>query len=186
MDAKLLLTPLALVALWALVTYNGFIRKRNRCATATSSIDVNLKKRHDLIPNLVSTVRGYMTHEAEVLEQVTRLRSAAQSLPIDDPQRAAVEARLGAGLTAIMARFEDYPELLASRNAMHLQRTLTELEEQISAARRAYNAAVETLNNGIEMFPSKIVAGMMGLEPSRFFEAVESDRAAVRVKLDDG
>lgn len=174
------------VALWALLTYNGFVRRRNRARTALSSIDVNLKKRHDLIPNLVGAVKGYMKHEAGVLERVTRLREQAVKTPAADPVRAAIERQIGGLLGAINVRVEAYPELKASDNVLHLQRTLTEIEEQISAARRAYNAAVESFNNAVEMFPSRIVASLMGLKPMSFFEAVETDRVPPAVDLAAG
>lgn len=169
------------VLLWALVTYNGFIGKRNRARNALSSVDVNLRKRHDLIPNLVSAVKGYMKHEAGVLERVTQLREQAAGMTADDPGRAAVEREIGSFLAAINVRVEAYPDLKASDNVMHLQRTLNEIEEQISAARRAYNAAVESFNNAAEMFPSRIIAGMMNLRPMSFFEAVETDRVVPAV-----
>ena len=167
---------LAVVVVWALVTFNGFIRRRNRARNALSSIDVNLKKRHDLIPNLVGAVKGYMKHEAGILENVTRLREQAVRTPADDPGRAAIERQIGGFLAAINVRVEAYPDLKASENVMHLQRTLTEIEEQISAARRAYNAAVEPFNNAVEMFPSRIIASMMNFKLMSFFEAVETDR----------
>ncbi len=172
--------------LWLLFTYNGFISKRNRAKTALSSIDVNLKKRHDLIPNLVGAVKGYMKHEAGVLERVTQLREQAIATPADDPGRAVIERQIGAFLGAINVRVEAYPDLKASDNVMHLQRTLTEIEEQISAARRAYNAAVESFNNAAEMFPSRIIAGMMSLKPMSFFEAVETDRVPPAVDFSTG
>jgi LemA protein len=183
--AGLLLLPLAALLLWALLTYNAFVRKRNRCRNAFSSIDVNLKKRHDLIPNIVGAVKGYMKHEAEVLERVTRLREQARGIAVEDGARASVEREIGLCLGLINARVEAYPELKASGHVMHLQRTLTEIEEQISASRRAYNAAVESFNNGVEMFPSRIIAGMMGLTTMRFFEAVEADRLPVSVEMAD-
>ena len=182
---EVVLVPVGAVVLWALLTYNAFVRKRNRCRTAFSSIDVNLKKRHDLIPNIVGAVKGYMKHEAEVLERVTQLREQARGMAGDDGGRASVEREIGLCLGLINARVEAYPELKASEHVMHLQRTLTEIEEQISAARRAYNAAVESFNNGVEMFPSKIIAGMMGLSTMRFFEAVEADRLPVQVQMAD-
>jgi LemA protein len=172
-----------IVLLWALVTFNRFVGKRNRARTALSSIDVNLKKRHDLIPNLVGAVKGYMKHEAGALERVTRLRERAMEMPADDPGRAAVEREIGSFLAAINVRVEAYPDLKASDHVMHLQRTLNEIEEQISAARRAYNAAVESFNNAVEMFPSRIIAGLMGLGTMSFFEAVETDRVTPAVDL---
>ncbi len=186
LSVLLLIVSVAVVALWALLTFNGFIFKRNRCRTAWSSIDVNLKKRHDLIPNIVGAVKGYMKHEAEVLERVTRLRAEARGMGPDDAGRAAVERDIGACLAAINVRVEAYPELKASEHFLHLQRTLTEIEEQISAARRAYNAAVESFNNGVEMFPSRLIAALMGLRTLRFFEAVETDRVPVPVRIADG
>lgn len=186
MNPLVLFAVPAIPLLWAAVTFNGFVRKRNRCRTAFSSIDVQLKKRHDLIPNLVAAVRGTMKHEADVLERVTRLRERARDMRIDDPARPAVERDIGAALGATLLRVEAYPELKASANVLHLQRTLNEIEEQISAARRAYNASVERFNNGVEMVPSRLIASAMGLEPAPFFEAVEIDRVPPDADLNRG
>ena len=172
----LLLVPAGL--LFALVIiYNGFIACRNRMRHALSSIDVQLKKRHDLIPQLVRTVQGYMQHERDVLERVTALRADVQSSTLDQQSRVQCEQQIGSCIGLIRARAEAYPELRASDSFTLLMRTLNEVEEQISAARRSYNAAVEQLNNKVESFPSNLVAGMFGFTLADFFAAVESDRA---------
>lgn len=170
------LIPVA-VLLWLIFVYNGFVACRNRMRHAMSGIDVQLKKRHDLIPQLVRTVQGYMQHEREVLERVTALRSDAQSHTLDQSSRIQSEQRIGSCIGLIRARAEAYPELRASAQFTMLMRSLNEIEEQISAARRSYNAAVERLNNMVESFPSNIVARMFGFSLADFFAAVESDRA---------
>jgi LemA protein len=177
------ITVVVIVLLWFLLTYNGLIALRNRCKNAASSIDVNLKKRHDLIPSLVSAVKGFMTHERDVLEQVTRLREQAMHSPGLTPQRMVMENRITALLGQIQMRSEAYPELKSGENFLHLQRSLTELEEQISAARRSYNAAAESFNNKVEMIPSSIVARMMNFEQQPFFEAAAGERANIEVAL---
>ena len=174
---------IALPLLWALITYNSLIALTNRSKTAFSSIDVQLKKRHDLIPQLVSTVKGYMQHERAVLERVTELRDQARAVS-DPTKRAGIERDIGGCIGAIQMRAEAYPDLKAGENFLMLQRSLNEVEEQISAARRAYNAAVENFNNKVQMFPSSIIAGMMNKSPMEFFEAVESERAPVPVDLE--
>jgi len=180
------LLPLVLAAvpvLWLVLTYNALVGCRNRMRHAASGIDVQLKKRHDLIPNLVESVRGYMQHEREVLERVTRLRSEAGARQIGDPERAASERGIGSCISVIRARAEAYPELRAGEHFTLLMRSLNEIEEQISASRRSYNAAVEQLNNKVESFPSNLVAGWFGFGPADFFEAIESDRATPDVKI---
>ncbi len=168
-------------ALWFLLTYNGFIAKRNQVRTALSSIDVNFKLRHDLIPNIIEAVKGYMAHEKELLGSLTELREKAMSRNSSDAERFDVESQVGKALHGITVRAEAYPDLKASQNFVHLQKTLTEVEEQLSASRRSYNSAVERLNNGIEMFPSSIVAGMMSLRTLEFFEASAAEREPIKV-----
>jgi len=168
----------ALPLIWLVATYNSLISCRNRMRLAASGIDVQLKKRHDLIPNLVQTVRGFMQHERDVLERVTRLRTEARDRDIGDPSRLASERGIGSCLSLIRARVEAYPELRSSQHFILLMRTLNEIEEQISASRRSYNAAVEQLNNKVESFPSNLVAGWFGFTLAGFFEAIESERIA--------
>lgn len=178
-EAWWLVLPLAALPLiWLVATYNGLIRCRNRMRLAVSSIDVQLKKRHDLIPNLVETVRGFMQHEREVLERITRLRTEARERDVGDPARIASERGIGSCLGLIRARVEAYPDLRSSDHFILLMRTLNEIEEQISASRRSYNVAVEQLNNKVESFPSNLVAGWFGFTLATFFEAIESERVA--------
>jgi LemA protein len=172
-----------LILLWWMANYNGFIAKRNQARHALSGIDVQFKKRHDLIPNLVETVKGFMEHERNLLSKLTELRESAASHAIDSPERSSLEQELGSTLRAISARAEAYPLLQSSQNFLHLQQTLTEIEEQISAARRAYNGAVETFNNALEMFPSSLVGQAMNLQKLEFFAASEAESAPVPVKF---
>ncbi len=182
MSYVLIAIPVFLL-LWFVLTYNGLIAKRNQMANAFSSIDVNLKKRHDLIPNVVGAVKGFMNHERELLEKVTQLREQARAASKMSPQRFDLEKQITGCLGEINMRAEAYPDLKSGENFLQLQRLLAEIEEQISAARRAYNSAVMEINNGIEMFPSSIVAGMMKMERGESFEAVAAERGNVSVKL---
>lgn len=174
---------LGIPLLWLVLTYNGLITCRNRMRNAASSIDVQLKKRHDLIPNLVETVRGYMRHERELLERVVQLRAEAASRRIGDPARMAEESGIGNCLGQIRALAEAYPDLKAAGHFTMLMRSLNEIEEQISASRRSYNAAVEQMNNKVESFPSNLVARLFGFGLAAFFEAIESDRAVPGVRM---
>ncbi len=162
--------------------YNGLVGKRNRIQEAFSTIDVMLKKRYDLIPNMVATVKQYMTHEAETLTRIAGLRTRAMdpNAPMDDRIRA--DNEMMKGLRGLMVQVEAYPDLKANENFMHLQRTLNEVEEQLSAARRAFNAAVLEMNNAVEMFPSNIVAGMFNFKRHEMFEIPEAERVAPNVK----
>jgi LemA protein len=162
--------------------YNGIIYKRNRVNNAFAGIDAQLKKRHDLIPNLVAAVKGYMTHESETFTKITDLRSKAMSGNLGLAEKTAVENGITSALKSIMVSVENYPVLKASENFMHLQRTLNEIEEQLSAARRTYNASVNDYNNSIQMFPSNIIANMFRFQEKRFFEINESDRANIELK----
>lgn len=167
---------LVVVALVA-VLYNGLVRRRNQSHFAFASVDALLKKRHDLIPNLVETVKGYMTHERELLERITELRARAAGLGLAEPGRIAAETELARTMAGVFARVEAYPELRASENMLHLQATLTEIEEQISAARRFFNAAVADYNTAVESFPSNLVAGVLRFQRRDFFEIPDFERA---------
>jgi LemA protein len=160
-----------------MVLYNSLIAKKNQVDYAFSGIDVQLKKRHDLIPNLVATVRQYMEHERGLLERITELRARAVSPNLPEGERMQVEAALSTALRSLMIAVENYPNLKANENFLHLQASLNEIEEQLAAARRAYNAAVTDYNNAIEMFPTNFVASMMGLSRRTVFEATEQERA---------
>jgi LemA protein len=172
------LVGLALVGLAFILVFNGLVVRRNRCETAFSTIDVMLKKRYDLIPNLVATVKGYAHHEAGVFEEVARLRAQAASGGLATDQTVAVNNQITELLRRILVIVEGYPELKASENFLHLQRSLNEIEEQIAAARRAYNAAVLDLNNAVQMFPSSLVASLTGFGPRHFLEAAAPEREA--------
>ena len=167
--SAILVLGVAGVCAFAVVgTFNRLIRARNLSRSAWSSVDVNLKKRHQLIPNLVETVRGYANHEQELLTRVTELR--ARAIASTGVEEVRTEAELGTKLMTVMGLVESYPDLKADAHFERLSRTLTEIEEQISAARRAYNAAVLELNNLVEQFPTNLIASLVGIETAPFFE----------------
>ncbi len=147
-----------LTGLWVVVTNNSFIKSRNKVDEAWSGIDVQLKRRHDLVPNLVETVKGYAAHESATLAAVTQARSAAMSAG-SDPDRAAAEELLGSALQGVRVVAEQYPELRAAPSYQQLMAELSELEDQIQAARRIFNANVNAYNTRIQLFPNSIVAG---------------------------
>jgi LemA protein len=173
---------LAAVLIAVFLMYNTLIKKKNDVENAFASIDTLLKKRYDLIPNLVSTVKQYMEHEAGVLTEITELRARATSGQLSQDEEVQLNNQLNKMLGGIMVAVENYPDLKASENFQHLQRTLNEVEEQISAARRAFNAAVTDFNNAVEMFPTNIMAGMMNYSTRELFEATEQERQNVDVK----
>ncbi len=177
----ILMGAVAVASLGAVFIYNSLIAKKNQVQNVFGSIDALLKKRYELIPNLVATVKAYMRHERALLAEITEARARATSGRLSDEQQVELGGAVSRMLTSIMATVENYPELKASRNFMHLQRTLNELEEQISAARRAYNAAVTEYNNAVEMIPTSIVARLMGYKKKRVFEIEEDQRRSVDV-----
>ncbi len=159
MNVILVLTGLlVLVGLWAVVTNNSFIRARNKVDEAWSGIDVQLKRRHDLVPNLVETVKGYAEHESATLAAVTQARAVAMGAGSGEP-RADAERHLTSALDGIRVVAEQYPELRASENFQRLMAELSELEDQIQASRRIYNGNVNAYNTKIQLFPSSLVAG---------------------------
>ena len=162
--------------------YNTLVAKKNQVENIFASVDTVLKKRYDLIPNLVASVKQYMQHEKSLLEEVTKLRSEAMKPEISDAQKIALDAKVTSALGSIMVAVENYPELKANENVMHLQHTLHEVEEQISAARRAYNQAVTDYNNAIEMVPTNFMASLINYKRKQVFEIVESERKNVDVK----
>ena len=177
----LLIGVIGLVVLIAI--YNGLVYKRNRVRNAYSSIDVNLRKRFDLIPALVETVKGFAKHEEETFTRLIEARRRIDRGDLSQSERFRIESQIGPGMQRLMAVAEDYPELRSSTHFLNLQRNLTEIEEQISAARRAYNAAVFEINNAVESFPSNLVAGAFGFQPHDFFEAADGVRDSVGVNL---
>ncbi len=178
----IILIVLAVVGLFLVVIYNGLIRKKNEVNNAFGGIDVQLKKRYDLIPNLVSTVQQYASHEKELLEKVTNLRSQAVSGNLSNDNRVNLDNQISGALRSLMVSVENYPDLKANTNFLDLQRALNETESQISAARRAYNAAVTDFNNGIETFPGNLMASSMNLSRKEVFEIPETEKQNVNVK----
>ena len=178
------LIAVVVLALWGIMLFNRGVRLKNQVEEAWSGISVQLKRRYDLIPNLVNTVKGYAAHEQDTLEKVIQLRNQAQSVPagqINDQVQA--EAALSAGVRSIFALAENYPDLKANQNFLGLQQTLTEVEDHLQNARRYYNAVVRDNNNYVDGFPSMIVARMVGFKGFDFFEADEKERGNVEVKF---
>jgi LemA protein len=171
-----------LAILWAIAVYNGLIRLRNTCDNAWSDVDVQLKKRHDLVPNLVETVKGYAKHEKETFERVIQARNQAMGAPSPDAKMAAENALTGA-LRQLFALAEAYPDLKANQNFIQLQGDLSRIESDIANARRYYNAVVRDFNTRQQMFPANLIAGTFGFQTRTFFEAEEEDRKAVKVQF---
>lgn len=173
----ILLGVLAVLILWIIFTYNRFISLTNRAEEAWSDIDVQLKRRYDLIPNLVETVKGYMTHEKTTLENVTKARTQAMGATSVE-QHAQAENMLTDALKSLFAVAESYPDLKANTNFLELQRELSDTENKIQAARRFYNSVVQDLQNGLEQFPGNIIGNMFGFKSRDFFTLSESEQAA--------
>lgn len=173
----------AIIIGWFILAYNRFIRLRKRTDEAWSDIDVQLKRRHDLIPNLVETVKGYATHERELFEKVTQARAQAISAT-GAAQKAQAENMLSGALKSLFAVAEAYPQLRASENFSKLQEELSDTENKIQASRRFYNGNVRDLNTALEVFPSNIVAKIFGFKSAEFFEIEgEEEKKPVEVKF---
>ena len=167
--AGIVLAVALVIAVWGIGVYNGLIRLRNLKDEGWSGIDVQLKRRHDLVGNLVNTVKGYMAHEKDVLEEIAKMRSMAQNAA-GVAQAAQAEGMLSQALGRLFAVMENYPQLRANENVMQLQNTLTALEDEIQIARRYYNGTVRELNTRIEVFPSCLIARQFGFGKADFFE----------------
>lgn len=171
-----------LLVIWGIRAYNGLVGLRNRVANGWAQIDVRLKQRADLVPNLVQTVKGYASHESTVLEEVTKARAdvaQVQTAGGDQMQaRADAEQRLGQSLVTLMARAEAYPELKANQNFLDLQRQLKDLEDKIAYARQFYNDVVQKFNTRIETVPSNIIASLFHFRQAQYFQADEGSRQA--------
>ena len=172
---------LVVVIGWAVATYNGLIRLRNLVQEAWRQIDVELTRRHDLIGNLVETVKGYAAHERGTLEDVVRARSAAMAPGQSPAAQAESENMLSQALGRLLAIVEAYPDLKANQNFLSLQNELTATEDRIASARRYYNATVRDLNTKVETVPSNVIAGIFNVERAEYFEAVGEQREAPRV-----
>ncbi len=172
---------IGVIALLLALMYNSLVGKKNQVENIFGSVDAVLKKRYDLIPNLVSSVQQYMAHEKDLLSKITELRAQAMKPDLSDHQKIALDKEMTAALGSIMVAVENYPNLKANENIMHLQRTLTEVEAQISAARRAYNQAVTDYNNAIEMIPTNMMAFMMNYRRKEVFAIAQEERQNVNV-----
>lgn len=173
---------IVVLALWAVGIYNGLIRLKNRVDEAWSDIDVQLKRRYDLIPNLVNTVKGYASHEKEVFEKVTEARTKAMGAQ-SAADKAQAENALSQTLKSLFAVAEAYPDLKANQNFLELQRELTDTEDKIQASRRFYNGNVRDFNIKIQVFPNNIFAGMLGFTAREFFEAAGEEKEVVKVEF---
>jgi LemA protein len=178
-----ILALIVIAVIYVIATFNSLIRLQNRADEGFSDIDVQLKRRHDLIPNLVETVKGYAAHERQVLENVTQARSAA--VAASGPQaQAQAENQLTGALRQLFAVAENYPDLKASRNFLELQNEITDTEDKIQAARRFYNMTVRDLNIKVQSFPSSVIANQRGIQKREFFELDEpADREVPAVSF---
>ena len=177
MITYILLAVVAAIVIWLVYTYNRFVTLTNRTEEAWSDIDVQMKRRYDLIPNLVETVKGYATHEASTLQKVTEARTKAMGAQTV-AEHAEAENMLTGALKSLFAVSEAYPDLKANSNFVELQRELSDTENKIQAARRFYNSVVQELQNAIEMFPSNLVGSTFGFKTREFFQLGESEQAA--------
>jgi LemA protein len=180
----LILAVVAVAILYAIVIFNRLVRTRQMANEAWSGIDVQLKRRSDLVPNVVEIVKGYAAHERTVLEEVTQLRNRARALPEGDvAARAQAEGALSGALGHLFALAENYPDLKASGNFLGLQKQLSDLENELQMARRYYNGTVRNLNVLVQSFPSSLIAGISGFTQRDYFEIADADRAVPQVDL---
>jgi len=184
MDVGLVITlvVVALIVVWGVGAYNGLVKAKNRVDNAWGQIDVQLQRRHDLVPNLVDTVKGYASHEQETLEQVVeaRNRAVAAEGPAD---LATAEERLGGALARVFALAEAYPDLKANASFTQLQAQLTETEDKVAIARQIYNDTVLTYNNRVQTLPSSMIASATGMGPREYFDAADGTGAVPDVEF---
>ena len=173
----IIIAAVVIIALILISMYNNLVKLRNNRENAFANIDVQLKQRYDLVPQLVATVKGYATHERELLEKVTAARSACMNATtIND--RVQADNALGAALSGLRVAVEAYPDLKANQNFLQLQNELSDIENKLASVRRFFNSATKELNNAVQSFPSNIIAGMFGFKTEPMFEIPASDRAA--------
>ncbi len=170
------------IALIGIIIYNSLIAKKNQVDNAFSSIDVMLKKRFDLLPNLVEVVKQYTQHESATLSRLTELRTRAVAPNLSEADKVNLDQQIGAAVKGLMVSVENYPDLKASNNFLNLQSAWTESEEQIAAARRNYNASVTSYNNAIMQFPGNLLAGMLKYSPMPVLAASEQERQSISAK----
>lgn len=180
MITYLVLAVIAIIVIWFAVAYNSLIRAHNFVRNGWADIDVQLKKRYDLVPNLVAAVQGYAAHEKTVLETIATTRTQAmQAEGVAD--KGAKEEQLGSAIKSLFAVAENYPDLKASQGFLDLQSELTQIENDIQSARQFYNATVREYNTAISVLPKNLIAGMFGLKPEEYFQAGTDERNAVDV-----
>ena len=181
----IILIVLGVIVLWVIYAFNSFVSLRNRAQEAWADIEVQLKRRYDLIPNLVNTVKGYATHESTAFEKVTEARASAMGAKtMGDHSKS--EAMLGQAVTGLFGIAEAYPDLKANTNFMELQRELSDTENKIQAARRFYNTNVRDMNTSVESFPGNVIAGMFKFSKMEFFDLADDDeigRASCRERV---
>jgi len=174
----IILIVVAVIALWIIGIYNNLVKLRNNRDNAFANIDVQLRQRYDLVPQLVNTVKGYAAHESGVLEKVTAARAAAMSATgIND--KIAAETKLSSALAGLKISVEAYPELKANQNFMQLQTELADIENKLAATRRFFNSTTKELNTSVQSFPANLFAGMFGFHTEPMFEIAQEERAAV-------
>ena len=182
MATEIILGAIFLILLYVVSMYNGLITLRNRVKEAWSDIDVQLKRRYDLIPNLVEVVKGYASHEKETFDKVIQARSRAMSAQ-GVKEKGDAENMLSGTLKSLFALSENYPDLKASVNFLELQKELTDTEDKIQASRRFYNGNVLDFNNKLEVFPTNLISGMFGFKVSEFFAVEEGEKVAPKVSF---
>ena len=173
---------IVLVVVYLIIMLNGFIKLNNKVDEAFATMDVYLKKRWDLIPNLVETVKGYAKHEKETLEEVIKMRSSDYDIMSTD-EKISTNEKISKGIGRIMALAESYPNLKANENFSNLAKELTITEDEIAQSRKYYNACVRLFNNRVEMFPSNLIAKIFGYKTKKMFEASANERSNVKVEL---
>ena len=176
MTAIIVIVVAVILVIWGVSMYNGLVKLRNNRENAFANIDVQLKQRFDLVPQLVSTVKGYATHEKDVLEKVTAARAAAMSASTID-EKVAADKAMSSALAGLKVSLEAYPELKANQNFLQLQTELSDIENKLAAARRFFNSATREFNNACEVFPSNIIAGMFNFKRAAMYEATENREA---------
>lgn len=173
---------IALLIIYIFVTYNGLVKLNNKVKEAFATMDVYLKKRWDLIPNIVETVKGYAKHEKETLKEVIELRNSAYDNMSDD-EKVATNNKINSGISKIMALAENYPDLKANENFIDLSKQLSKVEDEIANSRKYFNGIVRDFNNKVEMFPSNIIAKILGYKTKNMFEASEDEKKNIKVEL---
>ena len=178
MEILIIIGVVVILAIWLVSLYNGLVKRRNNRENAFADIDVQLKQRHDLIPQLVATVKGYAAHEKELLEKITAARAAAMgATTINDKVKA--ENELSGALAGLKVSLEAYPDLKANQNFLQLQNEISDVENKLAAVRRFFNSATKELNTAVQSFPSNIIAGIFGFHKEPMFEIPSAERATM-------